>query len=171
MSDTASHPVSIALICNNSLLAERIGDLLSAENFIIHRLATWKEAGDTLSPQSVSAVLGCIYSVDESVDEIRNFLDHNRREALPVIMITPSHVDIEYFITALSYGVSYHISIPCEREYFISRIREIIALHSKELGVSETIRLEIPENGTKRSIFIHRKQLTDNLFSAYRDDI
>ncbi|HQO02195.1 MAG TPA: EAL domain-containing protein, partial [Spirochaetota bacterium] len=41
----------------------------------------------------------------------------------------------------------------------------------KELGVSETIRLEIPENGTKRSIFIHRKQLTDNLFSAYRDDI
>lgn len=171
MSDTASHPVSIALICNNSLLAERIGDLLSAENFIIHSLATWKEAGDTLSPQSVSAVLGCIYSDDENFDEIRNFLDNNRREALPVIMITPSHVDIEYFITALSYGVSYHISIPCEREYFISRIREIIALHSKELGVSETIRLEIPENGTKKSIFIHRKQLTDNLFSAYRDDI
>lgn len=171
MVDNTSHPVNIALICNNSHLAERIGNLLAAENFSIHRLTTWKEAIDTLSPQRVSAVIGCLNSVGENAEEILAFLSSYQREALPVIAVTPSHVDMEYYIHALSCGISYHISIPCEKSYFISRIREIIGLHSKERGVSETIRLEIPNSRIKKSIIINRKQLADNLFSAYRDTI
>ncbi|HPJ37359.1 MAG TPA: EAL domain-containing protein [Spirochaetota bacterium] len=171
MADNTSPPLNIALICNNSLLAGRVEDILASEDFSIQRINTWKEAGDTLSRQSVNAVIGCMNSIDESTDEISSFLSGNQRNTLPVIAITPSHVDIEYFVNALTCGISYQISIPCERKYFISRIREIIALHTKERGVSETIRLEIPESGTRKSIFIHKKQLADNLFSAYRDDI
>ncbi len=165
----ASH---IMFVCGNSPLVSRIENLLAGANHVVRIAESWAVAIREIQKERYDLVLGWVDTAAVDFEQLKLLTgDQTVQDLIPVVIITPSHVDVEFFLTLLKNGASYQISLPCDKDYFIDRITTIIREHRKSRMVDEKIRVEFIHDDHHHMIYLQKRQIVNYLLSTYIDEI
>lgn len=161
----------ILLLSNNRSLSNTIRELLISNGYGVSLVEEREKFSEAINHRSHDLIVNIVHSDFKGEDIAELMAKEGAPIDIPVLMISPSRIEMDYFIKGLQMGMNYHITLPCEKKYLLSRIEEIITNHLKDDVHSEIVGFEISHKGDRNRVELGDRQFANFLLSSFENAV
>jgi EAL domain-containing protein (putative c-di-GMP-specific phosphodiesterase class I)/DNA-binding response OmpR family regulator len=161
----------ILLLSNNRSISNTIRELLISNGYSVSLVEDREKLLPAINNRKPDLIVSTLHS-DLNGEDIAELIEKEGTPiAIPVLMVSPSRIEMDYFIKGLQMGMNYHITLPCEKKYLLSRIEEIIATCQEKDVHNEIIGFEIAYRGGKNRVELGNMQFANFLLSSFENAV
>jgi EAL domain-containing protein (putative c-di-GMP-specific phosphodiesterase class I)/DNA-binding response OmpR family regulator len=161
----------ILLLSNNRSLSNTIRELLISNGYGVSLVEEREKLLPAINHRRPDLIISILHA-DFNGEDIAELMGKEGTVIdIPVVVVSPSRIEVDYFIKGLRMGMNYHITLPCEKKYLLSRIEEIITNHREHDVHSEIVGFEIAYGGDRNRVELGDRQLMSFLLSSFENAV
>jgi EAL domain-containing protein (putative c-di-GMP-specific phosphodiesterase class I)/DNA-binding response OmpR family regulator len=170
--DTPNDIKHILLISNNRFISNPIRELLISNEYSVSFVEDREKALAAIDQRKPDLIISTLHSDFDGPEDIADLLGKDDGPIdIPLLIVSPSNINVNYFIKGLQRGMNYHITLPCEGRYLLSRIEDIITNHRKDAVYNEKVGFEIIFNGDRNRLELGDRQFMNFLLSSFENAV